>query len=74
MELNDIEKLAFSFLQSQPNEIQKIAVNGNIQLTDLYDYFHRFSLKLELSRNKRNNEIIDANTTGAENVQEAGAV
>lgn len=69
MELNEIEKLALAFLQSQPNEIQKIAQNGNIQLNDLYDYFHRFALKMELSKRKRDNEIVDANTTGAENAR-----
>lgn len=59
MELNEVEKLALQMLQSQPNEIQKIAVNGNIQLNDLYNYFHKLSFMLEASKKKRNNDIVD---------------
>lgn len=65
MELNDIEKLAFAFLQSQPEEIQKVAVGGNLQLNDLYNYFHRFAIKMDLSKRKRDNEIVESNPTGA---------
>jgi sulfur relay (sulfurtransferase) DsrF/TusC family protein len=72
LELNDIEKLAFAFLQSQPNEIQKVAVNGNIQLIDLYNYFNRFALRMELSKRKRDNEIVDADyKRGVEDAQSA---
>ena len=59
MELSDVEKLALAMLQSQPNEIQKIAQNGNIQINDLHSYFIRLADQLVLSRKKRNNEIVD---------------
>lgn len=57
MELNETEKLAFNMLRSQPDEIQKIAKNGNIQLNDLHEYFYRLAFLLKASRKK--SEAID---------------
>lgn len=52
MELNEIEKVAFDMLRSQPEEIQKVAKNGSIHIDDLHTYFYRLAFLLRASRKK----------------------
>jgi hypothetical protein len=59
MELAPVEQLAFAFLRSQPQEIQKIAVNGNVEISALHSYFHRLSFMLDAVDKKRKNEIVE---------------
>lgn len=59
MELAPVEQLAFTFLRSQPEEIQKVAVNGNVEISALHNYFHRLAFMLELTEKKRKSEFVD---------------
>jgi hypothetical protein len=66
MDLDRAEQVALAMLQSQPTEVQKMAVNGNIQLNDLHAYFHRLSFLLDASWKKRHNEIVDVESASTD--------
>jgi hypothetical protein len=59
MELTGVEQMAFAMLQSQPQELQRIAPSGSLEIVDLHRYFHRVSHLLDMSERKRVNDFID---------------
>ena len=59
MELDAYEGLALNLLRSQPEILNSMATNGNIEIGKIYAWFHSFDRNLGLSESKRKNEMVD---------------
>lgn len=59
MELTREENIAFNMLRTNPEEIQKVAKNGNLDLRDLHSYFNKLSFSMDLNERIKKNDFIE---------------